>query len=125
MSKMGHKRKLTGDSKKKLNKDCEELWRKAVKAKGFCERCGRTDKVLNAHHIYPKGRFMWHPLKWDVQNGLCLCFACHIHWAHQHPIEFTHWFENKYPERAVYLHERSLKIEKIDFNAVLAQLKGE
>jgi hypothetical protein len=114
-------------NKTALNKSCETEWKAKVKSGGVCQKCGRPQGVVQLHaaHIYPKGLYRNHPIKWDVLNGLALCYHCHFHWAHKHPIEFTHWFEEKYPERAAYLRERSLKIEKIDLEATLAELKGE
>lgn len=49
-------------------------WRKEVLSRGFCEKCGSTER-LEAHHIikwadYPKGRI-------DPENGMCLCHSCH------------------------------------------------
>lgn len=50
------------------------VWRKAILSKGKCEICGSTE-YLEAHHIdswalCPERRI-------DVNNGMCLCHACH------------------------------------------------
>lgn len=50
-------------------------WIKEVISIGRCQKCGSTEN-LEAHHIirwvdYPAGRI-------DIDNGMCLCEACHI-----------------------------------------------
>lgn len=52
-------------------------WRKNVflKSNYICQKCGKHTNNLNAHHInnwkdYPK-------LRYDVENGVCLCADCH------------------------------------------------
>lgn len=40
-----------------------------------CQRCGATGVELHAHHKQP---FKEYPeLRWDVENGITLCFRCH------------------------------------------------
>ena len=53
-------------------------WRYAIYArdKHTCQKCGKTNCRLNAHHIlswslYPEHRF-------DMDNGITLCKECHI-----------------------------------------------
>jgi len=42
-----------------------------------CQKCGVTDVELHAHHVKS---FKDHPeQRWDVGNGIALCFRCH--WA--------------------------------------------
>lgn len=68
-----------------------------------CQHCGRVVEGVNAHcaHIMP--RSSGNSLRWDLRNMLCLCFHCHINWAHKNPTDFTRWLEAKYPERMLYL----------------------
>lgn len=54
-------------------------WARAVISRdgGKCQRCGRGDIELHAHHIKP---YETHPeLRWEISNGLTLCCLCH--WA--------------------------------------------
>jgi len=120
------KPKLPKVNKKKLNKECEELWKKEVKKSGICARCGKSKhgKALHAAHVYPKGLYRNHPIKWDIDNGIPLCAYDHLFWAHKHPIEFTDWFREKYPERAKYLFELSREIKTIDYEETLKTLKA-
>lgn len=52
-------------------------WRKAVFERDnyTCQDCGVTDVLLCGHHIKP---FVLYPtLRYDVSNGLTLCYPCH------------------------------------------------
>lgn len=45
------------------------------RAEWKCERCGATDKNLQAHHkLYRKGIEPWEYEPWEFE---CLCFDCH------------------------------------------------
>ena len=52
-------------------------WRKAVYERDHytCQNCGKVGGKLNAHHIKPFKRFP--ELRFDVNNGITLCFECH------------------------------------------------
>lgn len=72
-----------------------------VRSKGRCERCATTQN-LQCAHIMSKGG---HPaLRWDILNCLCLCYRCHMHFAHKDPIAFTWWVQETFPERWEYIH---------------------
>lgn len=66
---------------KTLKTKCDKLWSEAVRTRdGECVLCGRKD-TLNAHHwIHSKAQGNWH--RWDIRNGLALCYACHIYKVH-------------------------------------------
>ena len=77
-------------SKKTLIKKCDKLWRDIIKlrAKGKCELCNNPG--IDAHHIIGRRNFT---LRWDLRNGIYLCFNHHygLNSAHQNPI----WFEEE------------------------------
>ena len=81
---------------KKLIKDCDDLWSEIVKLKAgyVCEKCGKgkPEVVLNSHHIITRER---KSTKWLIENGICLCFFHHFHWAHKHTQEFEEWCRTK------------------------------
>ena len=54
-----------------------QQWRKAVLERDAhtCQDCGKTDILLNAHHIKPFALF--EALRYDVSNGVTLCYQCH------------------------------------------------
>ena len=54
------------------------VWAKQVYKKFdyVCQVCFITDAQFHAHHLYSKGT---HPeLIYELDNGTCLCAACHI-----------------------------------------------
>jgi len=72
------------------------LWAELVKllAGVKCEYCGKTDR-LNSHHIFSRSRMN---LRWDTDNGICLCVSHHIFGefsAHKAPIDFVEWLKEK------------------------------
>lgn len=68
---------------KTLKNKCDKLWSEAVRTRdGSCVLCGKTEG-LNAHHwIHSKAQGNLH--RWDVKNGITLCFACHIYKVHSY-----------------------------------------
>ncbi|MBV6343522.1 hypothetical protein [Candidatus Magnetobacterium casense] len=66
------------------------LWSKAIKliAGGRCRLRhfrGCNGKAEHAHHIIRRGI---KATRWDLRNGLGMCWSCHT-WGHDHPGEFT------------------------------------
>lgn len=64
-------------SRRKDRRGKHGAWSRAVisRDKATCQHCGATDVQLHAHHIK---EFAKHPeLRWDVSNGITLCFRCH------------------------------------------------
>lgn len=66
-------------SSKDLTKECLELWQYSVKirANHRCEyyNCRYNYEKLDAHHYFSKGAYPH--LKYDVENGICLCVKHH------------------------------------------------
>jgi hypothetical protein len=65
-----------------------------------CQVCGK-EGIVHAHHYYGRRK---RPGRWLPINGLMLCPGHHKlssdFSAHETPADFTHWFEERYPERA-------------------------
>ena len=103
-------------SKKKLNPNskywrqkADKLWSEIIRSIGYCFVCGTT-RNLQAHHIIPKEV---KELRWDLDNGVCLC-AAHHRWsriisAHQGSFMFYHYFTRRFPSWANSLRERLLR----------------
>jgi hypothetical protein len=73
--------------KKTEIKKLDRKWSAIVRAKGYCEWCGKT-QYLNAHHYIGRRN---RNVRWYVPNGVCLCAGCHTFKAtsaHQHPEMF-------------------------------------
>ena len=105
----------------KKTKLLDHLWSKAVKkrAGNQCEVCG-SQGTLHAHHIFSR-RF--YSLRWDLENGVCLCFKHHFGYAHQDPINFYEWVKQR--RDLDYLKSKKNKTGKTDYTAIELYLKNE
>lgn len=102
---MSQKLLTTAQLKKKADTLFSEYIRKRDKR---CLRCGKTTSLQCAHIIGRRN----HRLRYDPQNAITLCYACHIHWAHKEPLEFVEWLELRGGKRVKYLNEHKNEIEK-------------
>lgn len=112
----------------KLRKILDRAWFESVYArdKGVCKKCGRKD-TLAAHHIfgkkaYPAGR-------WNTENGMLLCYADHIFFAHSKPYMFElmvkgmkgiEWWDRLHDEVQIKSQFRAC-----DFEAIKLRLEKE
>ena len=91
----------------KENRKLHAEWRAKVLARdGCCQICGKSDGMLNAHHLIPKEFKIW---RWDVRNGIILCVQHHTlgkFSAHKHPIWFTSWLSKNRPDILYEVIER-------------------
>lgn len=94
-------------------KICDKLWATAVKRAGKCEVEGCTGSPLQAHHIIP--RTCW-ALRFDLENGVCLCKRHHLYWAHKDAIGFTEWVKNKRDLK--YLESKRGNRQRHDYIAI-------
>jgi|SRR6185312_10298482 len=107
------RKKHTNRVKSKATRKRRKLVREAdaeVRAEVFerdgnkCVRCGQMSypgHTLSPSHVYPKGKYP--RLRFLSINILTMCYGCHIHWWHKHPIEAAEWFLKTYPDRAAQL----------------------
>lgn len=53
-------------------------WRRKVLVRDnyTCQHCGEKPKTLHSHHV--KSFTEFESLRYDVNNGIVLCKACHI-----------------------------------------------
>lgn len=83
----------------KLTGELDAVWRFRVKERAadgehLCEVCNTRhlgvyqQNVLHAHHIVSRGR---HALRWDLRNGVCLCYQHHFGLAHGDVVAQAKW----------------------------------
>lgn len=82
-------------------KKCDKAMSVLVREKGFCEKCGNTGN-LQHHHIIGRAN---KTLRYDILNGMSLCWQCHFFQAHGGSVAFVDWLDEKFPERMSYLRE--------------------
>ena len=114
----------------KYRKKCIELAKKISKERAnyICEKCGRSKKQgwqMHGAHIIPVN---YSGTCADPYNILCLCAACHSiggKSAHQNPVEFSRWLDNRFPDRYDKLWLIANSINKIDWIGLEIKLKIE
>lgn len=77
-------------------KQLDALWSKAVRARDrfTCQVCYSTDaKNMQAMHIISRSEWA---IRWDLENGICGCKACHKFFTYK-PVAWKDWLaENGY-----------------------------
>lgn len=66
------------DNKARMKDPRYKQWRQSVfyKDNYTCQICGQRGGDLSAHHIKPWAKYP--ELRYDVDNGQCLCYDCHM-----------------------------------------------
>ena len=77
-------------SRSKLENMLDSEWSIYVRNRDkICQKCHGHSPIA-PHHAFGRRH---RTTRWDVVNGVGLCFPCHIHWAHRDPCSFSVWFE--------------------------------
>jgi len=113
--------------KRSLSKKLDKAWADKVKEYGVCEHCSKI-KPLNAHHFYSRSI---RSVRWDVDNGFCLCVGCHVFSsnfsAHKTPAEFVEWaIEKRGIQWYETVKERKNKVVKFldsDYEEIITKLR--
>lgn len=101
-------------------KSLDNLFSKIIRTRdGKCLRCGKTEQ-LQCSHVVPR---TFISTRWNTENAITLCYACHIHWWHKNPLEAAEWFESKWPGRWKALYAIANKHEKINREETYETLK--
>ena len=93
--------------KKRLKLFADRLWSHAVKDdwNNRCAICNK-DYALHSHHLVPR---MYHATRFNVRNGICLCFYCHTNHPryspHQNVAGFDDWLKERHPGAHAWMHE--------------------
>ena len=106
--------------KKTIKKQCDELWSEKIKerADNKCEKCGNR-RYVQAHHIIPRTNYA---LRYDLENGVALCRACHLYWAHKDTVDFYDWVTSR--RDIEYLKQSRHRQSKNDYQAIKIYLEG-
>lgn len=85
--------KKRGTSTAALKRKATTLWGQYVHARDvYCQRCGKGDGKLDAHHVLIKEFSM---TRADPHNGVLLCFKCHG-LMHSDPQEALIFYSRRY-----------------------------
>ena len=110
----------------KLRKACDDAWSAYIHTRDvFCQKCG-SNKMLSAHHIIHRIHLS---LRWEEENGILLCFHCHIQVAHKDPTLFTDWlvsFKGKdFVDNLIVRSSQSVKFSNQDLTDKLEYLRSK
>jgi len=111
--------------KKTLINKADKIARDIVKAKGYCEICGKSNGQLHCHHVIGRTN---KNLRWRLENLICICAGCHKMNAgnvHDDPIEFLKWFEENRPDNYKYINKERNIIWDRDYDKVLEYLNDK
>ena len=120
-----HPKRVKKFNKKKVEKELDKKWSEYVRKRDvFCKRCGGSRGFISAHHAFGRRHLA---TRWDIFNGVGLCYPCHIHWAHRDSAGFTEWFrvhvsEDQY-NRLAEAHNMVVKFTTEDLIQILKNLE--
>ena len=124
MAKIKTKKGSKRSKHKLMIKKLDNLWSKVVRERDnyTCQHCGRHHKQVQAAHIFSRNN---KSTRWDPDNGVTLCYYCHIQWAHREPVEITKWVINRLGEKKFNELERKANeiVRNIDYEAIEEKLK--
>lgn len=105
--------------RKKLVKKLDILFSKYIRNRDkHCLHCGRTS-TLQCAHIAGRRSLAG---RWNEKNAITLCYACHLRWSHQNPIEFAEWLKETLPE--YYEEGRNVlrtTVKNLDLNELIVK----
>ena len=108
-------------TKSVLTKKLDIEWSRIIRTRGEkCAVCGK-DGTLHAAHIFSRKS---RSTRWDLDNGVCLCYYHHLHWAHKEPILFNDFIrEYLGDERLEALKQRAKSVRKWTVDEMESYLK--
>lgn len=109
-----------------LEKALDKAWSLFVRDRDQeCQKCHGKGSVA-PHHAFGRRH---RATRWDVMNGVGLCFACHIHWAHRDPAGFAEWFRNHVGDdqynRLAEIHNQAVKHSMEELRSMLEWFKQQ
>lgn len=102
----------------KVKKQLDKLWSELVRYRDghHCRVNGCLHDSCHAHHIFSRRHTS---TRFDVSNGISLCFAHHKYWAHVDYEEFREWVIREIGKKE---YERLYELSKIDVHWKLNDL---
>ena len=80
-------------SRRSIEKKLDTEFSRVIRLRDKCARCGKGADTITlqcAHIISRVNR----AVRWDLENGVPLCYACHIFWAHRNPVDFVDFIKD-------------------------------
>ena len=66
----------------KIKKELDGLWSAKVRERDEkCVMCGKKERLQAHHYIKTKARSLKY--RWDIRNGITLCYGCHMYGVHK------------------------------------------
>ena len=110
--------------RQKKVEDADKAWGLAVRKtdKDLCQWCKLDGKQVygnQPHHIVSRSHKV---LRWDVENGVTLCYPCHMFRITREPVEYTKFLFEWLGGEKIYnnLKERS----KINYKHTIEELEA-
>lgn len=118
---------MTTPRTKTLKNKADKLFSQSVRARGVCQRCGRTPPAVVLHCSHVMSR-KYTAIRWDERNALCMCQGCHF-WQHQNPAENALFLLEVVGETELdALRKEALAytgtISKVDYESLVKELEG-
>lgn len=118
-------------SRKRQISELDGLLRSVVLARDehTCNWCGQSNRhwerplVLQSAHVLSKGPAS--RLRFEPDNLMTLCVACHLFKWHRSPHEAVAWFNEKYPGRYERLQIAARCAPKVDIQLLLTIWRAE
>ena len=82
-----------------LVREADKLFSMLIRKRGHCQRCLKTENLQCAHVVSRTNKL----LRWNPDNALSLCTACHLFWMHKSPLEFVEWYKKEFPINYAFL----------------------
>lgn len=110
---------MTQKERKRAVKKLDVLFSKYIRKRdGRCLKCGRFD-TLQCAHLAGRRSLAG---RWNEKNAITLCYACHLRWSHQFPVEFVTWLKENYPEYyQTALEVRRTTVKNLDLNELIVK----
>lgn len=109
-----------------LAKLCLNAWSKLVKlhANHKCEWCG--DPATQSHHMRAKAQ--GNKLKYALENGVALCYGCHVEFHQKDSLKGWLLFQEQRPESYRFVRESThepVQMKTGDYRELLADLREQ